>query len=82
MEKEIVKETLITCKNCEDTYMHITNVYNTLSLDLDYPPRSYGYRQGAIVVELTGECCEHKQYIVIGQHKGQVFLSIRENEDK
>lgn len=76
-----MKEQLIQCTNCESEYAHITNVYNTIPMGLDYPPKSCKYRQGAVVIELTCEECEHKQFIVIGQHKGQVFLSEAEESE-
>ena len=73
-----MEEQIIKCTYCEYDYMHITNVYNTKAIKMDNPPCSCGYRQGAVVVELTCEGCGHKQYIVVGEHKGQVFLSERE----
>ena len=70
-----MEEQLIQCTKCESEDANITNVYNTIPMGLDYPPKSCKYKQGAVVIELTCKNCEHKQFIVIGQHKGQVFLS-------
>ena len=76
-----MEEQIIKCSNCEHDYMHITNVINTRNLKMDYPPKSCGYKQGAVVVELTCESCEHKQYVVIGEHKGQIYFSQKEETE-
>ena len=69
---------LIRCTNCDSEFRHITKVYDTTPMEMEYPPVSCGYKRGAVVIESTCENCGHKQYVVVGEHKGQVFLTNRE----
>lgn len=73
MDKQLLK-----CLRCESEYNHITKITNTVNHISDYPKDSYGYRQGAIMIEVTCENCQHKHNIIIGEHKGQIYIDEQE----
>lgn len=68
------QDTIVKCCHCGSEYNHITNIINTTA-DGEYPHLSYGYRQGAITIELTCEDCKKNTFVVCGEHKGNIYLN-------
>lgn len=71
-------EFLIECGACDSTQNHLTLVKDTLHTGKDYPPNECNYKQGAVEITVQCEVCGHTQKIIAGEHKGQVFLTIKE----
>lgn len=72
---------IVKCEHCKTEDTHITNITDTVNVG-DYPPLSYGYRQGAITIELTCENCGGKTFVVCGEHKGNVYLNVTKEPPK
>jgi hypothetical protein len=68
------------CEKCGNPCTHICEVYNSWEKKEDYydsehkTDYDFGFRQGCIVVKIHCESCNAYSLIVIGEHKGEVFI--------